>query len=519
VDITTVIDDDVLVIQPVNLGQSQSGGLELVAAGRIVAGLDATLSGSVYYNALDASNLGFDGKKSTFSVANCRLLVAAATPRAPRASLPLVRIHIALWLVLVACKVQAAEPVLAGNSFAIRDVRVFDGEKTLPRANVVVRGGHIRALGPNARIPKGLTVIDGSGKTLLPGFIDSHTHVFPGAQADALRFGVTTEIDMFNTRPDFAKWRAQRSSLDPVTVADTWSAGIGVSVPGGHPNQWVPEDMPRLTAGAHASEFVAARITEGSDFIKLIIEDNAALDPAHPLPTLQPDEACAVIAAAKAQGKLSIAHATTQSNALTAIRCGVSGLAHIFVDAPASDELIRVAKEKQVFFVSTSSLLDISTRSTSPLPSLLSAGQERSLRMTTPLIHSGDFENALESARRLHRAGVLILAGTDAPAPGTAHGVSIHREIANLARAGFTPEEALATATSLPAQVFDLRDRGRVRVGARADLVLVGGDPTKHIGDTLRIVGTWKNGFCADHCAELATLRAAAASRSDASIM
>ena len=66
-DINTLIDDDVLVIQPVNLGQSQSGGLELIASGRIVAGLDATLSGSAYYKQIDASNLGFDGKRSTIS--------------------------------------------------------------------------------------------------------------------------------------------------------------------------------------------------------------------------------------------------------------------------------------------------------------------------------------------------------------------------------------------------------------------------------------------------------------------
>ena len=66
-DVNTLTDDDVLVVQPVNLGQSQSGGLELVASGRIVAGLDATLSGNVYYKEIDASNLGFDRKKSTIS--------------------------------------------------------------------------------------------------------------------------------------------------------------------------------------------------------------------------------------------------------------------------------------------------------------------------------------------------------------------------------------------------------------------------------------------------------------------
>ncbi len=66
-DVNTVNDDDVLVVQPVNLGQSQSGGLELIASGRIVAGLDATLSGNAYYKEIDASNLGFDGTRSTIS--------------------------------------------------------------------------------------------------------------------------------------------------------------------------------------------------------------------------------------------------------------------------------------------------------------------------------------------------------------------------------------------------------------------------------------------------------------------
>ena len=66
-DLNTVNDDGVLVMQPVNLGQSQSGGLELIASGRIVDGLDATLSGNAYYKEIDASNLGFDGTRSTIS--------------------------------------------------------------------------------------------------------------------------------------------------------------------------------------------------------------------------------------------------------------------------------------------------------------------------------------------------------------------------------------------------------------------------------------------------------------------
>jgi imidazolonepropionase-like amidohydrolase len=397
------------------------------------------------------------------------------------------------WGLVLSSGAIAATPPHPANNFAIQNVRVFDGTTTLTRQKVVVRDGRIVAVGPGAKIPAGTTVVDGSGKTLLPGLIDSHVHVFPGAQADALRFGVTTELDMFSAAADFPRWREQRESFRRVNEADTWSAGIGVTVPGGHPNKWVPENMPRLSPGTNAETFVSARIADGSDYIKLIIEDNAALDPEHRLNTLVPDEVCAVIAAARARGKLSIAHTTTQVNAMTAIDCGVNGLAHTFVDVPAGDELISRAKQESVFFISTVTLLDTGPRSAIAGP--LSSGQKRSLNMTNPLVHTGDFGNALESLRRLHAAGVPILAGTDSPAPGTAHGVSIHQEIANLVMAGFTPEEALAAATSLPAELIGLRDRGRITPGSRADLVLVAGDPTANIRGTLRIEAIWKNGF------------------------
>nr|WP_242466822.1 amidohydrolase family protein [Brevibacillus brevis] len=93
----------------------------------------------------------------------------------------------------------------------------------------------------------------------------------------------------------------------------------------------------------------------------------------------------------------------------------------------------------------------------------------------------------------LHRAGVDILVGTDvAPVPipslgGLAHGASVHHEMQLLVKAGFTPIEALRSATSKPARCFGLVDRGRIAEGARADLILVNGDPTTNILDTLSI--------------------------------
>jgi imidazolonepropionase-like amidohydrolase len=111
---------------------------------------------------------------------------------------------------------------------------------------------------------------------------------------------------------------------------------------------------------------------------------------------------------------------------------------------------------------------------------------------------AGDFDAALAAVKAMHAAGVPILAGSDANhhfgARGMAHGVSLHGELRLLVRAGLTPTEALRAATSVPATTFGLDDRGRITPGARADLLLVDGDPTSRIADTLSIRDVWRSG-------------------------
>ena len=109
---------------------------------------------------------------------------------------------------------------------------------------------------------------------------------------------------------------------------------------------------------------------------------------------------------------------------------------------------------------------------------------------------SARFQYRLAEAnvRALHEAGVTILAGSDAPNPGTAHGASLHHELQLLTGAGLSPAEALTAATANPADVFDLSGRGRIEAGARADLVLIEGDPRQDIGATLSIAHVIRNG-------------------------
>jgi imidazolonepropionase-like amidohydrolase len=101
---------------------------------------------------------------------------------------------------------------------------------------------------------------------------------------------------------------------------------------------------------------------------------------------------------------------------------------------------------------------------------------------------------APQAIRQLVAAGVPILAGTDAPGPGTTYGASLHRELEHLVNAGLTPVAALASATAAVARAFRLSDRGRIRTGMRADLLLVDGDPSTQIRATRNIVAIWKRG-------------------------
>ncbi len=178
--------------------------------------------------------------------------------------------------------VQHAEPAKDhAQALVFHNVDVFNGSRMLRRVNVVVLGGMIRAVAPETPIPKGAQVIEGHGKTLLPGLFDSHTHLGERDMKEylheALSFGVTTELEMFGTKASLALKRDLERTDDP-DLADFRTAGIGVTAPGGHPTQMGGTLFPTLSLTDDAQAFVDARIAEGSDYIKIIDE--------HLLPTL-----------------------------------------------------------------------------------------------------------------------------------------------------------------------------------------------------------------------------------------
>ena len=226
------------------------------------------------------------------------------------------------------------------------------------------------------------------------------------------------------------------------------------------------------------------------------------------IPTISKETMCAVVTAAHKRGKLAVAHIGTLQGATDAIDCGVDGLAHLFIDAPADTSFADLVAKHHAFVVPTLSVLASVTRAPggkllaedAQLQPYLTPASMKNLDGAFPKPH-GDFTIPQHAIQLLKARHVPILAGTDSPNPGTAHGASMHGEMEMLVAAGLTPTEALAAATSVPAKAFRLDDRGQIAVGKRADLLLVKGDPTTHIKDTRNIVAVWKLGVQDDRAA------------------
>ena len=150
----------------------------------------------------------------------------------------------------------------AGNSFAIRDARVFDGERGIGVATVVVRDGLIESVGADVAVPDGLPVVDGAGRTLLPGLVDAHVHAWGDARRDAVRFGVTTALDMHGMPDRLPQLREERESLGDTGQADLWAAGYAVTAPGGHGTQY-GFPVPAIDADTDVEAFIGERLEEG----------------------------------------------------------------------------------------------------------------------------------------------------------------------------------------------------------------------------------------------------------------
>ncbi|MFF8408918.1 amidohydrolase family protein [Streptomyces omiyaensis] len=354
---------------------------------------------------------------------------------------------------------QAREHTVRLEKTALTNVRIFDGDRVTSPVTVVIDNGRIGISALGARR------IDCGGAVLLPGLIDAHLHLRDVDTLHALAgSGVTTGLDMASFPPSLV------DSLRGLPgLPDIRSAGAPAVAPGS-PQSRIPT-FPAdavLTGPEQAGQFIRSRIAEGSDYIKVIIDE----------PGLSPETVKAVTTAAHSADRLVMAHATTTAMVVRALDAGVDMIHHVPMDSalPAS----VAARYASTGTVAVPTLTMMEGFGKLGIPGM-------------------DYAAAEGSVAALRLAGARILAGTDANlTPGIPvqppYGTSLHHELELLVRAGLTNREALRAATSLPAQAFGLRDRGALRVGNRADLVLVDGDPLADITAARAVRRVWVGG-------------------------
>ena len=383
------------------------------------------------------------------------------------------------------------EAVSAGGRFMIRDVRIVDGsrETALEHQDVVIEGNRIESIEPTRAVPpRDMRVIDGAGKTLIPGLIEMHTHLSLPAWGSQhgkvwLAYGITSIRTLtdapYRTLEERESVRSGRrigprvfmtgAAMDGDRVYYTSNLAIG-------DEEELAREMQRAFDIGY--DLVKTYVRLPDDLQKLAIEE------------------------AHRQGIFVTSH-----ELYPALAYGVDGVEHVagtsrrgyspkLSDLGRSyDDVIELIGRSGVYFTPTVLIYGGWTLALAREPELV---RERRFEKLFPAWAQDRFKSApvtenadaasdvvapiFETVRGVSDRGGRILAGTDSPI--VPYGLSLLLEIQQLAEAGLAPMEALDSATRVAAEALGVgHELGTIEVGKIADLVLLGGDPLEDIGN------------------------------------
>lgn len=426
---------------------------------------------------------------------------------------------------------EAAEPTVITN-VAVLDVNGEVGA----RRDVVLRDGRIASIEPvgGGWNEPGLRVVDGSGRTLLPGLVDVHVHLgsvftVPGrlrvpnmrrTAEDLLYGGVTTALDLAVARDKIDRF-SERMAKGRLAGPTLYRSGKPYTAPGGHPLSSIRASFPGFVVRA-ATAGMALEVETAADV------DDAVLDQGRTgfkkvmldaIPDGSPrlsDEAVERLAlAADALGDRLVAHVGTPDDVDRALALSVDALMHAPSHGSMRRDQAQALARDGIPVTPTLAVWRAAAGSAhGDIPHLAFVDEllgrrelrdlERARAGETTLPESMQHWSAEVGEARDQRGAnlrlmrdehVTLLVGSDSPNIGLPAGSGIHMELAELVDAGLSRSDALRAATWDNSRFLDPdANFGAVRVGWEADLVLVEGDPTTDLRALEQIVGLWTDG-------------------------
>jgi imidazolonepropionase-like amidohydrolase len=390
------------------------------------------------------------------------------------------------------------------TSFLLRNVTVVDGTGSapVPGQALMVEGSRIAWIGPVGSAPSTApeNVVDGGGRTVLPGLINCHVHLtadgapdlFAQAAGDTvplatlraarsalitLQSGVTTVRDC-GAADDVVVELAKAIGRGLVPGPRVQAAGRVITMTGGH-GHFIgreadgPDEVRKATR---------AEIKAGAGVIKVMATGGVLTPGVSPTQTaLLPEELAVVAQEAHNSGRRVTTHAIGRAGIHTALVSGIDSIEHGFY---LDDELLDLAVDQGTFLVPTILAVDGIVRNglAQGIPGWVVDKAER------------EAAKQRESFAAAVSSGMRIAAGTDAGTPFNGHG-ELSRELALMVQHGLSPMQALVAATRNAAENLDMaHEIGTLEVGKLADLVLVDGDPVTDITATGRVVLVVKDG-------------------------
>lgn len=375
------------------------------------------------------------------------------------------------------------------DSFIIKNVHIITGDKTEKfNQNVYVSKGIIEKISDEPMEIKGVQIIDGEGKTLMPGLIDSHIHIQgmnSRSDEDSDRFlaekipeiffegvfpyGVTTIKDMCAPR-HFAYKLRDMINKGKITGPELLIVGPNFTTPEGHPantlggeNPWMRKEMAiEVSSKDDVTNGIAELKNAGIDFLKMTYQggDYLYFGKNVPLKKLDKEFMRQIISEGKKNGLKTTAHVFYKEDVRELLEAGIYGIEHGILDEAlsADDDILKLWKENGARFVPT---VNAMTYENDP----------------------NRLPNSIHNLKLIYDAGIPIAMGTDTMLEaGTEE--SVQHELEYYVEAGLTPMQAIELATKNGAEHLGIADRkGLVKEGMEADLILLEKDPAKDISN------------------------------------